>query len=197
MHPITHFLAGWTVAGVSGIEKRDRAIVSIAGIAPDFDGAGIVVELATRESNAPLLWWSEYHHVLGHNLAFGLIVFLAAALLARRRLLTAILSFFVLHLHLLCDLIGSRGPDGFQWPIPYFWPFLPNVEWVWSHQWALNAWPNFVITIVLLSVTFFLAWKKGFSPLEIISKRADQLFVGAFRNRFGTPRLSYEHKQAD
>lgn len=189
MHPVTHFLVGWTVAGASGLDKRDRAIVSIAGIAPDFDGAGIVVELATRESNTPLLWWSEYHHVLGHNLVFGLIAFLAAALLARRRLLTAILSFFVLHLHLLCDLIGSRGPDGFQWPIPYFWPFLPNVELVWSNQWALNAWPNFVITIVLLSVTFFLAWKKGLSPLEIISNQADQLFVGAFRKRFGTPQM--------
>ncbi|MGD9088598.1 MAG: metal-dependent hydrolase [Desulfobacterales bacterium] len=192
MHPITHFLAGWTVAGVSGLEKRDRAIVTLASIAPDFDGAGIVVELATRESSTPLLWWSDYHHVLGHNLAFGLMAFLAAALLARRRLLTAFLSLFVIHLHLFCDLIGSRGPDGFQWPIPYFYPFLPKVEFVWAHQWALNAWPNFVITIVLLSATFIMAWKKGISPLEIISKRADQLFVSAFRKRFGMPQLAYE-----
>ena len=191
MHPVTHFLAGWTVAGVSGLNKRDRATVAIAGIAPDFDGAGIVVELVTRESSTPLLWWSDYHHVLGHNLAFGLVVFLVTALIAKRRLLTAILSFLVIHLHLLCDLIGSRGPDGFQWPIPYFYPFVPEIEFVWTHQWALNAWPNFIITIVLLSATIYLAWKKGSSPLEIISKRADQLFVGAFRKRFGTPRPSY------
>ena len=39
------------------------------------------------------------------------------------------------------------------------------------------------------------AWKKGFSPLEIISKRADQLFVETFRKRFGTPRLAYAKKQ--
>ena len=70
MHAATHFLAGWTVAGLSGLEKRDRAIVTIAGIAPDFDGAGIVVELATRNSDTPLLWWSEYHHILGHNFTF-------------------------------------------------------------------------------------------------------------------------------
>jgi hypothetical protein len=187
-------LAGWSVAGVSALEKRDRAIVTIAGIAPDLDGAGIAVELATRQTSTPLLWWSNYHHVLGHNLAFGLAVGLAAALLARRRLQTAILAFLAFHLHLFCDLIGSRGPDGYQWPIPYFYPFFSNVEFVWTYQWALNAWPNILFTIALLAATCYMAWKKGFSPLEMISRRADRLIVGTFRKRFGTPRLSYAKK---
>jgi hypothetical protein len=68
MHPVTHFSAGWTVAGASGLGKRDRAIVSIAGIAPDFDGAGIVVELATRESNAPInCLWTHSGNGLAHR----------------------------------------------------------------------------------------------------------------------------------
>jgi inner membrane protein len=187
MHPITHLLASWMVANTTTLENRDRAIVTLAGVSPDFDGAGIVAELATRHTDTPLLWWSEYHHVFGHNLIFALVVSISAAALAKRRLLTAFLSFLVLHLHLLCDLIGSRGPDGFQWPIPYFFPFSSTIEIVWSGQWALNAWPNIGLTIILVALTCYLAWKRGFSPLEIISKRADNAFVKVFRNRFGSP----------
>ena len=56
---------------------------------------------------------------------------------------------------------------------------------MWSGQWALNAWPNFAITTGLLALTFVLAWKKGFSPLEMVSVRADGKFVEALRARFG------------
>jgi hypothetical protein len=48
----------------------------------------------------------------------------------------------------------------------------------------LNAWPNFAFTIVLLIATFYLAWKSGFSPMEIFSKKADRAFVNTLRNRF-------------
>jgi len=53
----------------------------------------------------------------------------------------------------------------------------------WSGQWQLNAWPNFLITGTALALTFYLAWRRGFSPLEIVSKRADDAFIGALRNR--------------
>jgi hypothetical protein len=195
MHLVTHILASWTAANIPELERRDRAIVTLAGVVPDLDSAGIVVEIATKHSATTLPWYSMYHHMLAHNLVFGLTIFVAAMAVARRRLVTASLSFAVFHFHLLCDLIGSRGPDGYPWPIPYLYPFSRNPEIAWSGQWELNAWPNVVFTIVLLVVTFYLAWTKGFSPLEIISKRADQSFVGALRNRFGSPR-KYSYKTA-
>jgi hypothetical protein len=188
MHPITHLLASWTVASIPRLERRDRAIIALAGISPDIDGIGIIVELATQHSEQPLLWYSKYHHVIGHNLIFGIALFLTAAAIAKRWLLTAVLASFVFHLHLFCDLIGSRGPEGYQWPIPYFYPFLQNIELSWSGQWALNAWPNFVLTFILMMITFYLVWKKGLSPLEIISKGADRALVETFRKRFGKPR---------
>jgi hypothetical protein len=187
MQPITHFLASWTVASIPRLESRDRIIITLAGISPDVDGVGLVVELATEHTQQPLLWWSKYHHVIGHNLIFGIVISLTAAAIAKRRLLTAALVLFVFHLHLFCDLIGSRGPEGYQWPIPYFYPFLQNIALSWSGQWALNAWPNILFTIILMMITFYLAWKKGFSPLEIISKRANRVFVDTFRQRFGKP----------
>jgi predicted amidophosphoribosyltransferase len=52
---------------------------------------------------------------------------------------------------------------------------------------GLNAWPNVAITILLLLVTFWLAWQRGYSPVEMISKKADSAFVDALRRRLGLP----------
>jgi len=88
------------------------------------------------------------------------------------------------HLHLLSDLVGARGPDGDQWPIPYLLLFSKHMQLAWSGQWALNAWPNMVITAGLIGVMLILARQRGFSPLEMVSSRADALFVRALRTRF-------------
>lgn len=164
--------------------KRDRAIITLAGVVPDLDGLGIVPEMLTRHTATPLLWWTNYHHVLGHNIAGALIVISVAALFAHSKGKTALLAAVTFHLHLLCDGIGSRGPDGYQWPIPYLLPFSDAVHWAWSGQWALNAWQNMAITIVMLAVTIVLARQRGYSPLEFISTKWDRAFVDAIRKRF-------------
>ena len=184
MSPVTHFLLGWVTANAANLNRRERAMVTIAGIIPDADGFGIVAEIATRDSAHPLMWWSEYHHVLGHNIGFCLLVTAAGYALATRRTLTASLVFLSFHLHLLGDLIGARGPDGEQWPIPYLSPFSAAWQWTWSGQWALNGWPNLVITAAMLATTLWLAWRRGYSPLELLSSRADNALVAALRQRF-------------
>ncbi len=181
---MTHFLAGWAVASVTRLERRDRALVTLAGVVPDADGLGIVAELVTRGSSHPLNWFSDYHHVLGHNVGFALLTALAAFALARDRGRTTALVLASFHLHLICDLLGARGPDGEQWPIPYLLPFSHSWQLAWSGQWALNAWPNFVITALLIALMFRLAWKRGHSPLEMFSSRADAVFVGTLRRRW-------------
>ena len=187
MNPITHFLVSWDVANAAMLDRRERAIVTLAGVAPDLDGLGAIPEILTRNTAHPLSWFSEYHHVLGHNLGFGLVV-VAASFLATRRWRTAALAFVTFHLHLLCDVVGARGPDGDQWPIPYLLPFSRAWQWTWRGQWALNGWQNFAITGAALGLTFYLAWSRGYSPLEMISLRADAAFVGVLRRRFGAQR---------
>ena len=124
MSPVTHLLTGWIVANASTRSvRRERAIITVASVAPDLDGLGIIPELVTRDSAHPLLWYSQYHHLLGHNLLFGLIVTLIAFIFGARRSITAGFAFLAFHLHLLFDLFGSRSPDGYQWPIHYLWPF--------------------------------------------------------------------------
>ena len=130
-----------------------------------------------------MLWFSQYHHSL-HTLAFAVVVAVLSFLVARQRWKTALLAFLSFHLHLFCDLIGARGPDGYSWPIPYLLPFSNSVQLSWHGQWALNAWPNFVITGVLLFMTLWLAWRYGRSPLELVSLRADAAMAAALRQRF-------------
>jgi len=184
--PVTHFLAGWALANAAKLERRDRALVTLAGVAPDLDGLGIIAEVLTRDSARPLPWFSEYHHVLGHNIGFAAFVTILAAVLARDHWRTAVLVCVSFHLHLLCDLAGARGPDGEQWPIPYLSPFSSEWQLTWSGQWALNAWPNFVFTGLLIVLALWLAVKRGFSPVEMISSRCDTIVVEALRRRFGS-----------
>lgn len=183
MKPTTHLLLSWVVADSAGLGKRDRAVVTAAGIVADIDGAGVVVERLTWNTEHPLLWYDTNHHLLCHNLASGLLVTVVAFSCARERWRTAVLAFAAFHLHLLCDWLGARGYDGSYWPIYYWFPFS-RAEQVWLNSWALASWQNMVITACALAVTLSLARKRGYSPLGIVWAPADRALVSALRQRF-------------
>lgn len=186
MNIVEHFFIGWCVANTSKtLTQRERMVVTAAAVIPDLDGLGMLVEIPTRNTNHPLLWWTDYHHVLFHNIGTAILVTAAAFLLSNFRFLTATLTLISFHTHILGDIIGARGPDGYQWPIPYFLPFSRTPELSWNGQWALNGWQNFVITGIALVVTFLLARSRGFTPLEMVSPKADRLVVQTLRARFG------------
>jgi len=140
MSPITHFFMGWAVANSApSLNKRERALVTWASVVPDIDGLGIIADRLTRNSNHPLNWWGDYHHTLGHNFGFAIVVAAIVAIFATQRVKTTLLVLLSFHLHLLADLVGARGPDGDQWPIPYLLPFSKYMQLARSGQWALNA----------------------------------------------------------
>lgn len=182
MSPVTHLLTGWVLANSTAFSRRDRALVTLAAVIPDVDGLGVIPEVLTRHSAHPLTWFSDYHHVL-HNLAFALAVAAITFVVAVRPWKTAPFALLAFHLHLLEDLAGSRGPANDYWSVPYLLPFS-RWQWTWSGQWALNSWQNITITAVLLMLVLWLAWKRGYSPLEMVSTRADAGFVQALRHRF-------------
>src|SRR4051812_3746775 len=204
MSPITHFLAEWLVAAAptlgnpSALSRREKTLIVAAAVIPDLDGLALIPELLPRHSSHPLLWFSQYHHAL-HNLTFALIctcsAFIVAGLLASftfspgRRLpshpwLTALLVFISFHLHLVCDLIGSRGPDGYQWPISYLRPFSDIFQLTWHSQWALNGWQNVTFTALLLIATLWMTWRFETSPLELFAGSGNRALVQALRYRF-------------
>jgi len=165
------------------LNRRGMAAVTVAAVIPDIDGIGIVAEVLTRHSSHPLLWFSEYHHAL-HSLAFAVVVAILTFTLTRSWL-TAGLAFIAFHLHLLEDLVGSRGPDGFIWPVPYLQPFTSQLTWSWGGQWQLNAWPNLALTLFLLAITIWIAVVRGVSPVFLFSVKADAVVVEALRRRLG------------
>lgn len=195
MSPITHALLSWLVgAAPRASTRRERVLVTLAGLAPDIDGLGAVPDLITRSlAGEPTRFFHDWHRTLGHNVGFALAVAAAALALAPAgaRLRTAALAGAALHLHLLCDLAGSRGPDGHVWPVPYLLPFAASPVLSWSRQWALNAWPNFAITAGALALVGTLAVRRGHSIVEVLSARADASVVAILKHRFrgeeGTP----------
>jgi len=180
MHIVTHGLLSWLVAEAVPTDRRGRRAITLAGVIPDLDGLGAPIEVL---SDGKLPWFSQYHHQLFHN---GLTSVVVAALTWTwcrdwRVGLAALISG---HLHLLCDLVGSRGPDGHTWPIPYLAPF-GDWSWDWSGQWALNAWPNIVITLAALAAAGWLAARRRRSPLECVHLGLDRHLVGMLRRWMG------------
>lgn len=186
MSPVTHLLLSWSFGSIFPFDRRDRVLVTLAGVVPDVDGAGMLWDLFSYHSGQPLELWIRFHHVLCHNIAFGIFIALLTLCLATRRLLAGLAVLLVFHLHLLCDILGSRGPDE-AWSVPYLLPFSHSGDIVWANQWALNSWQNFVITFGVLIFIFYQGWRKGISPLELVSRRANDLFIRVVRARFGSP----------
>lgn len=128
------------------------------------------------------LYYEHYHHYLLHG-AFGAILIAGfLVLFAQRKWRVALLSLVVFHLHLLCDFVGSRGPDPLDlWPIFYFGPFDKDPMWLWKGQWQLDAWPNRLLSVGLLAWSFWLAIPRGYSFVGVFSHRLDRIFIRVLR----------------
>lgn len=48
MNVITHFLTGWVLVEHSGLNHRDRSLVTWACVLPDADGLGVLPDLAAQ-----------------------------------------------------------------------------------------------------------------------------------------------------
>ena len=184
MNPATHLLAGWLVANMDHLERKDRALVTLAGVIPDADGLGILTGIVSQNQGLGLELYGQYHHVLAHNVFFGLLLAATGYALSKKKGLTTCLVLLSFHIHLLGDLLSGRGPDGTVWTISYLFPVLTAVQFSWSGQWELNAWPNVVITAIALLLILYLAWRRGYSPVNLFSVKADGAVVAALRSRF-------------
>ena len=186
MSPVTHFLVGWTALERAVPARRDKALVSLAGVAPDLDGLGIVVDFATRTLGWPETdYYQAYHRIYGHGLPAALVIAAICAALATRgqRAIVGLCAFVAVHLHFLCDILGSRGSGAEDlWGIWYLAPFSLTPEFVWRGQWELVGWQNTAITAALLLVIAARATRTGYSPLALVHARADATFVTTLRN---------------
>lgn len=168
MHIQTHVLSGWCVANIFPLTPRQRLGAMIAASAADIDGVGIVFG---QEA-----YW-KYHHTLGHNLLFGLLLSLSLSVMTHGRAGIFFLFLGLFHLHLLMDFFGS-GPG---WPIAYLWPFSrhpwDNRRW----SWAFYSWQNISMAGALVIWTLAIAVRKGRTPLEVVMPNLDRQLVQVLR----------------
>jgi LexA-binding, inner membrane-associated putative hydrolase len=186
--PETHLLASWIVAAKTTDSPRDCRLVTLAGILPDADGLGLIVDLACGWFGWKQTYlYERYHHYYLHGLLGGILIAGALACFARRPLRVALLSLLVFHLHLLCDFVGSRGPSPVDlWPIYYLGPFTRDPTWVWKGQWRLDGWFNRYFTVALFLWALWIPVRLGYSVVGVFSRRADQAFVGVLRKWYGS-----------
>ena len=84
-------------------------------------------------------------------------------------------------------LVGWAGLERFQasrrdiWGIYYFAPFTTAYEVSWSGQWPLVGWQNMAISAALLAIVMLRATTAGYSPVGLLSERADAVFVATLR----------------
>ena len=191
MHIVTHLLVGWTLAEHTTKSPRDRALITWASVVPDLDGLGLLVDFVAPWFGWTVQWYERYHHVLGHGLPAALVCTVIFACFARQRLATACLVFVSFHLHLLGDLLGSRGgSESAIWSVHYLSPLSDAMTVSWSGQWPLTSWQNTTLTVALMVYALALAIRRGYSPVGLFSQRGDSAFVETVRRRWLSLRSS-------
>lgn len=171
------------VAAKTTRNPRDCRLATLAGILPDADGAGLVIDLATYFLGLkPTQYYAHYHHYWLHGVFGAAAIAIGLALLAREKWRVALVALFLFHLHLFCDFIGSRGPEPEDlWPIFYLGPYDKDPMWVWKGQWRLDGWENRLVFVATFAGTIWLALREGHSPVGVFNRRADAVFVGVLR----------------
>jgi hypothetical protein len=182
------------VAVATTNNARDRKLVTLAGVAPDIDGLGAVADVIISwcsGKECTFHYYQQYHHILLHGWPGAVVVSLLFTFFAREHWRVLLLCLLTYHLHLLCDLVGSRGPTvGDLWPICYSEPVFRHPIWFWKHQWRLDGWQNQSIFVVIFLASLWVAVRKGYSFVEVFSERLDAGFVKVLRKWRGDLRRS-------
>lgn len=166
MHIQTHILSGWCAANHLDLTPRERALAMAAASFAYLDGLGLLISIDH---------YVAWHHVLGHNALFGVLLTAVLTVFSTHRLKAAMLYFSLFHLHLVLDYYGS----GSGWGIHYLWPFK-STEILNPNAWELGSWQNMLTFILLLLWTLaIIRWKRR-TPLEAIMSRLDKRIVALF-----------------
>jgi hypothetical protein len=180
MAPITHLLASWIIAAKTTNNRRDCRLVTLAGVLPDADGLGIVVDMVNNaiRHTTDFHYYQEFHHWYMHGAFGAILTSIILTCFARQRWRVLLLCLLVFHFHLLCDIVGSRGPSSSDiWPIYYLGPFSYHGMVMWKGQWRLDGWQNRTITVVLFFWALWMASGREDSVLGVFNRRADRAFV--------------------
>jgi membrane-bound metal-dependent hydrolase YbcI (DUF457 family) len=166
LHFLTHIGLSWIMASVLRRSVKDRWLITLAGVLPDLDGAGIVASYDA---------YVAVHRAAGHGLVFILLWIALTIWRADRPGSTAMLALASFHAHLLLDLVGTGGL-----PIRYFWPFSER-GWSYAGRWTLASWPNVAVMAATLLGVLWVGWRT-----RDLSRARGHVSGGAPRGRHTT-----------
>jgi len=174
----THFLASWLVGAAVAKNPRDCHLITLAGVLPDLDGLSLLGDATSSLWGGHSDYYGQYHHFLLHGIFGCVCLSTLLGFWAQQKPRVVIWAFVLFHLHLLCDLVGSRGPAPVDlWPIFYFGPFTHNPMWLWQKQLPLDSWPNRVLSTLLFLGAIGMAVKIQRSWVAMFSRRGDAVVV--------------------
>jgi len=168
-----HLAISWLI-GHRLSERRDRRLVTWAGVALDLDALSLLGGVAA---------YTQYHHVIAHGLIAAVVGTALWTTFARQRWKVAALSLVTFHVHILSDLVGS-GAQGTPWAVYYFWPFSWH-EWFIPWGWDLASPTNAFIWLAAVAVTVKIALVHDRTFGEaFLPARADAAVVATLRRVF-------------
>lgn len=127
-------------------------------------------------------FYHQFHHVLCHGWPAALVLCSLLAAFGKDRWRVLAFCLVTFHLHLLCDLLGSRGPSlSDVWPINYGEPLFRHPIWIWRAQWRLDGWQNGVLFVLLFAGALRRSVRFGHSFAEVLGPKADETFVRVLR----------------
>lgn len=169
MIPPAHALVGWAVAHVRAPDRSTRLWCVLASVVPDLDSAGLLFGWDAYE---------RYHHVLLHNVPFGVLVTAISARWVGLRPLPLLSVFLAFLSHLVGDYLGS----GAGWGISPYLPFSP-VEYVYTMTPRDILLPNLIVTVAAVVAAVLIAARHGRTPLEFVHPAAERLVVDTIQLR--------------
>ncbi len=154
-----HGQLGWHLAELARLEKKDRILCAIAGMAPDIDGLTFLL--------GPSSYWG-LHHTFSHSLFSLPVIAVGIGTFGENRIRTVLFSFLAALAHVVIDIFGSK-------PVHVLWPIYPD--------WAPIDSPNpFVIFPVEFITPFvMIGWSiqvfkgRGISILEIFGSQIERM----------------------
>jgi hypothetical protein len=147
------------VAGHRLKERRDRTLVTWAGVAADADGLTILAGIEA---------YGQWHHVFTHASSLGFYFPCGP----KNPFKVWWASLAAVHLHLACDLLGS----GTAWAIQYLWPFSAHF-FNSPYGWELDSWQNSLIAVILLLICGRLAIRHGYSPSVALTPLPTTVYI--------------------
>ncbi len=169
MNTEAHLALGWMLAHAGGAEsRRFRQLVVFSALASDLDVLTMIGGVQA---------YASYHHAIGHNVFFSVMISGICVLLSRHKpWKIVVFSQLGFYSHYFGDYFFTR------FPLQYFWP-VSYRAFIYSYRIGLDHPINLAFGYASFLILIVMAMKFKRTPIELFSIALDQRIINLFRRR--------------